>query len=65
MTELRHDCTRRAILDAFGLPFTHLNFQAQAVHRRHWDPNPGPLSPPCAITAGRRVAERRCTVRHL
>ena len=52
MTELRHDWTRREILDVFGLPFADLIFQAQAVHRRHWDPNSVQLSTLLSIKAG-------------
>ncbi|MCH7485963.1 MAG: biotin synthase BioB [Proteobacteria bacterium] len=52
MTELRHDWTRREILDVFGLPFADLIFQAQAVHRRHWDPNSVQLSTLLSIKTG-------------
>lgn len=52
MTELRHDWTRREILDLFGLPFADLIFQAQAVHRRHWDPNSVQLSALVSIKTG-------------
>ncbi len=52
MTELRHDWTRREILDVFGLPFADLIFRAQAAHRRHWDPNSVQLSTLLSIKTG-------------
>lgn len=36
---LRHDWTTDEIAALFELPFSDLLFQAQAVHRRHFDPN--------------------------
>lgn len=35
----RHDWTRREVELVYDLPFADLIFQAQSVHRRHFDPN--------------------------
>ena len=39
MTTLRHDWHRAEIRALFDLPFNELLFQAQTVHRQHFDPN--------------------------
>jgi biotin synthase len=52
MSELRHDWTRPEILDVFAQPFADLMFQAQAAHRRHWDPNSVQLSTLLSIKTG-------------
>jgi biotin synthase len=52
MSELRHDWTRGQILDVFAQPFADLMFQAQAAHRRHWDPNSVQLSTLLSIKTG-------------
>ncbi len=36
---LRHDWTRSEVLAYYQLPFADLLYQAQIVHRRHFDPN--------------------------
>ncbi len=36
---LRHDWTLAEVQALFALPFNDLLFQAQTVHRAHFDPN--------------------------
>ena len=50
--ELRHDWTRDEIAALFELPFNELLFQAQIVHRRHFDPNKVQLSRLLSIKTG-------------
>ncbi len=50
--ELRHDWSRREILDLFALPFNDLLFQAQTVHRRYFDPNEIQVSTLLSIKTG-------------
>ena len=49
---LRHDWTRDEIARIFELPFNELLFQAQVVHRRHFDPNKVQLSQLLSIKTG-------------
>ncbi len=51
---LRHDCTRGEIAALFELPFNQPLFQAQVVHRRHFDPNKVQLSRLLSIKTGGR-----------
>ena len=37
--DIRHDWTLAEVQALFALPFNDLLFRAQAVHRRHFDPN--------------------------
>ena len=38
-TAVRHDWTRTEVQALFDMPFSDLLFQAQTVHRQHFDPN--------------------------
>lgn len=49
---LRHDWSRDEILALFALPFNDLMFQAQTVHRQHFDPNSIQISTLCSIKTG-------------
>ncbi len=49
---LRHDWRREEIAALFALPFMDLLHQAQAVHRRHFDPNLIQLSTLLSIKTG-------------
>ena len=49
---LRHDWTRDEIAALLELPFNELLFQAQIVHRRHFDPNKVQLSRLLSIKTG-------------
>lgn len=49
---LRHDWTRQQVLALFNLPFNDLLFQAQAVHRQHFDPNRVQVSTLLSIKTG-------------
>ncbi len=49
---VRHDWTRDEILALFALPFNDLLFQAQTVHRRHFNPNEVQVSTLCSIKTG-------------
>ncbi|WIO74744.1 biotin synthase BioB [Porticoccaceae bacterium LTM1] len=51
-TEVRHDWTREQVLDLFNLPFNDLMFQAQVVHRRHFNANEVQLSTLLSIKTG-------------
>lgn len=48
----RHDWTRAEIRAFFELPFTDLMFQAQSVHRQHFDPNRVQMSTLLSIKTG-------------
>lgn len=50
--EIRHDWTRSEILSLFKLPFMDLIYQAQTVHRTHFDPNEVQVSTLCSIKTG-------------
>jgi biotin synthase len=49
---LRHDWTRSEIQALFALPFSDLMFQAQSVHRTHFNPNEVQVSTLCSIKTG-------------
>ncbi len=49
---IRHDWRRDEILDLLSLPFNDLLFQAQTVHRRHFNPNEVQVSTLCSIKTG-------------
>ena len=49
---IRHDWTRQEVLDLLAMPFNDLLFQAQLVHRRHFDPNEVQLSTLLSIKTG-------------
>ncbi len=49
---LRHDWSRDEIEALFALPFNDLLFQAQTLHRRHFDPNQVQLSTLLSIKTG-------------
>src|SRR5579859_1780493 len=49
---LRNDWTRAEIAALFDLPFADLIFQAQSIHRRHFDPNKVQLSTLLSIKTG-------------
>ncbi|WP_417320356.1 biotin synthase BioB [Emcibacter sp.] len=48
----RHNWTKREILAYFNMPFMDLLFEAQTVHRKHFDPNRVQLSQLCSIKTG-------------
>ena len=49
---LRHDWTRAEITALLALPFSDLMFQAQSVHRAHFNPNEVQVSTLCSIKTG-------------
>jgi biotin synthase len=49
---LRHDWSRAEVGVLFDLPFNDLLFQAQTVHRRHFDPNAVQISTLLSIKTG-------------
>jgi biotin synthase len=49
---LRHDWMRDEVAALFALPFTDLMFQAQTVHRQHFNPNHVQVSTLCSIKTG-------------
>ncbi len=49
---IRHDWTRAEIQALFDLPFSDLMFQAQTVHRAHFNPNEVQVSTLCSIKTG-------------
>ena len=51
-TEIRHDWSLDEIRDLFQLPFNELLFQAQTIHRRHFDPNEVQISSLLSIKTG-------------
>ena len=52
ITTLRHDWHRAEIRALFDLPFNELLFQAQTVHRQHFDPNAVQVSTLLSIKTG-------------
>ncbi|HLW73856.1 MAG TPA: biotin synthase BioB [Gammaproteobacteria bacterium] len=50
--DLRHDWTLAEVQALFALPFNDLLFRAQAVHRRHFDPNAVQVSTLLSIKTG-------------
>jgi biotin synthase len=51
-TEVRHDWSLAGVRAVFELPFNELLFQAQMVHRRHFDPNAVQISTLLSIKTG-------------
>jgi biotin synthase len=51
-TAIRQDWTRDEVLGLFNQPFNDLLFQAQVVHRQHFDPNEVQLSTLLSIKTG-------------
>lgn len=51
-TVLRHDWTREEAQAIYNLPFNDLLFQAQSVHRKHFDPNAVQMSRLLSIKTG-------------
>ncbi len=51
--ELRHDWQEKEIAGLFTLPFNDLLFQAQTIHRRHFNPNEVQISSLLSIKTGR------------
>jgi biotin synthase len=49
---VRHDWTRAEVRALFGLPFPDLMFQAQTVHRMHFDPREVQISTLLSIKTG-------------
>ncbi|MBI2992923.1 MAG: biotin synthase BioB [Gammaproteobacteria bacterium] len=49
---IRHDWTQAEVLALFALPFNDLLFEAQLIHRRHFDPNVVQLSTLLNIKSG-------------
>ena len=49
---LRHDWSREEVLALFDRPFNDLIFEAQSVHRRHFDPNRVQISTLLSIKTG-------------
>jgi biotin synthase len=49
---VRHDWTRSEVQALFSQPFNDLLFQAQTVHRRHFNPNHVQVSTLCSIKTG-------------
>lgn len=52
MSEIRNDWSKAEIAALFELPFNDLLFQAQSVHRRHFDPNQVQVSTLLSIKTG-------------
>lgn len=48
----RHDWQRAEVAALFALPFNDLLFQAQSVHRQHFNPNEVQVSTLCSIKTG-------------
>lgn len=49
---VRHNWSRQEVLALFDLPFSDLMFQAQTVHRQHFDANTVQVSTLCSIKTG-------------
>ena len=52
MAGLRHDWTREEVEALFERPFSDLLFEAQTIHRRHFDPNRVQISTLLSIKTG-------------
>ena len=50
--DIRHDWTLNEIKALFVMPFNDLLFQAQTVHRKHFDPNAVQISSLLSIKTG-------------
>lgn len=48
----RNDWTRAEVQALFDLPFNDLLFQAQTIHRQHFDPNQVQISTLCSVKTG-------------
>ena len=53
MTQIRHDWTRKEVLELIQLPFNDLLFKAQLVHREFHNPNEVQVSRLLSIKTGR------------
>ncbi|MDH5444363.1 MAG: biotin synthase BioB [Gammaproteobacteria bacterium] len=51
--ELRHDWTADEIARLFDMPFMDLMFEAQTIHRKHFDPNKVQISSLLSIKTGK------------
>ncbi|MFV2004244.1 MAG: biotin synthase BioB [Gammaproteobacteria bacterium] len=51
-SNLRNDWTKPEIAELFSLPFNDLLFQAQSIHRQHFDPNQVQVSTLLSIKTG-------------
>lgn len=51
-SSIRHDWSRQELTKLFTLPFNDLLFQAQSVHRQHFNPNQVQVSTLCSIKTG-------------
>lgn len=51
-TDIRHDWTKEEVLRLFALPFNDLLFEAQSVHRKHFNPNEVQISTLLSIKTG-------------
>ena len=49
---LRHNWRAEEVMALFALPFNDLLFQAQTVHRQHFDPNQVQISTLLSIKTG-------------
>ncbi|MBN4053948.1 biotin synthase BioB [Haliea sp. AH-315-K21] len=52
MSNIRHDWSTEEVQTLFDLPFNELLFQAQSVHRQHFDPNEVQVSTLLSIKTG-------------
>lgn len=52
MPDTRHDWTTGEVIALFNLPFNDLLFEAQSVHRKHFDPNQVQISTLLSIKTG-------------
>ncbi len=52
MTDIRHDWTREEVLALLERPFNDLLFEAQRIHRQHFDPNRVQVSTLLSIKTG-------------
>lgn len=52
MSAARYDWNRAQVEKLFSLPFNDLLFEAQSVHRQHFDPNQVQVSTLCSIKTG-------------
>ena len=52
VSDIRHDWTKDEVLRLFNLPFNDLLFEAQSVHRKHFNPNEVQISTLLSIKTG-------------
>ena len=50
---IRHNWSKKEVQALFALPFNDLLFQAQVVHRQHFNPNEVQVSTLCSIKTGK------------